>query len=171
MKYAVYVGLLLVLVPIQTTILDYVSVGGIRPDLSLVAAILVGFIRGPFDGLLMGLVLGFVQDSFSAGQLGLNLVTKGLSGLLGGLANRYVTNATPITAFVVVLGLSTISGFVFLLSGRAGESPGDAFYRIWSVLLPQAGFDAFVAAVVYWLIGWRLRHMAVGESGWSHSPF
>lgn len=171
MKYAIYTGLILGLVPIQTTILDAISVGGIRPDLVLVAVGLVGFIMGPFEGLLLGFALGFVQDSFSAGQLGLNVVTKGLCGLLSGLTSRYVTNATPATTSAIVLTLSIISGVVVLLSGRGGESVGDAFYRLWALLVPQAVYDALIAAAVYWLIGWRLKQDDAIDAKWSRAGF
>ncbi len=167
MKYVLYGLLLLGLVPVQTTILDHVGIGGLRPDLVLVAAVLIGFTMGPFEGLLMGLALGFVQDFFSASQLGLNLVTKGVSGFLGGGASAYMTNATPVTASAVVLVLSILSGLVFLLSVMAGEGVGAVVYGVWAILLPQAGYDAAVTAGVYWLIGWRLRKAGMADHGWA----
>jgi rod shape-determining protein MreD len=167
MKYALYLGLLVGLVPIQTTVLESVSIAGVRPDLCLVAAVLIGFAMGPLEGLLMGFALGFLQDYFSAGLLGLNLITKGLLGGLGGAASRYITNATAVTALVVVIGLSALSGVIFLLAGRAGEDLGDAFYGVWSILLPQAIYDAAVAAGVYWLIAWRVKRGDWGWTGWS----
>lgn len=163
MKYAVYIGLLLIVVPVQTTVLDAVSVVGVRPDLCLVTAVLMGLALGRFEGLLVGLALGLVQDFFSAGVLGLNLVTKGVSGLLAGVAGRYVAPTTPVTAFVVVLGLSVISGLVFLLSGRGGETAMEALYGVWSVLLPQAVYDALVASVVYLLLGSHLHKLQTPE--------
>lgn len=163
MKYAVYIGLLLVLVPVQTTFLDAVSALGVRPDLCLVTAALVGLTLGRFEGLLVGLALGLVQDFFSAGVLGLNLVTKGVAGLLAGVAGRYVAPTTPVTAFVVMFGLSVISGLVFLLSGRGGETAMEALYGVWSILLPQAVYDAGVAWVVYLLIGSHLHKLETAE--------
>jgi rod shape-determining protein MreD len=167
MKHALYAGLLLGLIPLQTTMLQFVSLGGIRPDLCLVAAVLIGFTRGPVEGLLMGFALGYVQDLFSAGQVGLNLMSKGMVGLMAGAASRYVTNATVITTLIVVFVLSVLSGTVFLLSGRAGEGLMGTFYSVWSVLLPQAIYDAAIAAGMYWLIGWRVRREDSGEIGLS----
>lgn len=163
MKYAVYIGLLLIVVPVQTTLLDAVSVLGVRPDLCLVAAVLVGLTLGRFEGLLLGLALGLVQDLFSAGELGLNLVTKGISGLLAGVAGRYVAPTTPLTALIVVFGLSVISGLVFLLSGRGGETAMEALYGLRSVLLPQAAYDAVVGTLVYLLVGSRLHRLKLPE--------
>lgn len=163
MKYTVYISLLLIVVPLQTTFMGAVSVGGVRPDLCLITAVLMGLALGRFEGLLVGLALGLVQDFFSAGVLGLNLVTKGVSGLLAGVAGRYVAPTTPVTAFVVMLALSVISGLVFLLSGRGGGSAMEAFYGLYSVLLPQAVYDAVVAALLYLLVGSHLHKLQTPE--------
>ncbi len=157
MKFLIYGALLVGIVPIQTTILGHVSIAGIRPDLCLVTAVLVGFTRGPFEGLLMGVSLGYIQGFFSAGQLGINLFTKGIAGLLAGAGGKYVANATPVTAVAMVLGLSILSGVVFLFSDRAVESSTDLFQALWSILLLQSAYDAVVAGIVYRVIGFRIR--------------
>jgi len=156
MKQLVYLILVFGLVAIQATVLSHVSVGGIRPDLCLVAASLVGFFIGMREGLLVGLAMGFVQDLFSAGELWLNLVTKASAGFLGGAAGRYVANATTITALAGILGLSLLSGTVFLLTvGPAGFR--DASFAVRTVLLPQAMWDAALGAGLYWLLAKRVR--------------
>jgi len=155
-KQVIYLTLVFGLVPIQTTVLAHASVGGIRPDLCLVAAILVGFFAGELDGLLLGLALGFVQDLSSAGELWLNLMTKGSVGFLAGVAGRYAANATTIAALAAILGLSLLSGTVFLLTvGPRGL--GDASFAVRAVLLPQAMWDAVLGAGMYWLLAKRFR--------------
>ncbi|HKW85483.1 MAG TPA: hypothetical protein VJM82_00275 [Nitrospiraceae bacterium] len=156
MKPVLYLALIFGLVPIQTTVLAHSSIGGIRPDLCLVAASLVGLFAGELEGLLLGLALGFVQDLFSAGDLWLNVVTKGSVGLLAGMAGRYVAYATTITVLAAVMGLSLFSGTVFLLTvGPRGLAEG--FFAVRSVLLPQALWDAVLAAGIYWLLTEHFR--------------
>src|SRR5207344_1137358 len=84
MKALIYGALVLAIVPLQSTLWHAVSIGGVRPDLGLIAACLVGFLGGELDGLLLGCVLGLSQDIFSAGDLWLNMVTKGGAGFLTG---------------------------------------------------------------------------------------
>lgn len=156
MKQVLYLTLVFGLVPIQTTVLAHASIGGIRPDLCLVAASLVGLFTGGLEGLLLGLAMGFVQDLFSAGELWLNLVTKGSVGFLAGVASRYVANATTITVLVAILGLSLLSGTVFLLTVGPGGL-GDASFAVRAVLLPQAMWDAALGGGMYWLLAKRFR--------------
>ncbi|MGH9896073.1 MAG: hypothetical protein ACREA0_29605, partial [bacterium] len=149
--------LLVVLVPVQTTVLAYLSVGGIRPDVCLVAAVLVGATSGSRAGMLFGFAVGFLQDQFTAGVLGLNLVTKGLAGLLAGLVWRYLANLTPVTVVGLVLVLSAVTNLVFFVAGLSDAGPSEAVARLQSILLPQAVFDAVIGVCVYWLIVGRGR--------------
>lgn len=157
MKPALYLALLVGLVPFQMTLLDVASIGGVRPDLCLVAAILVGLFAGEWKGLFFGLALGFIQDQFSAGDLWMNLVAKGGAGFLAGGASRFVANASTVTALVVLLGLSLLLGIPILLTGLGDEGWVGWFYRVRAVLFPEAVYNAAVGAGVYWLIARRLR--------------
>ena len=76
MKTLLFISLIFLLVPLQTTVLSSISPFGIRPDLCLVAACLMGFLTGQVHGFVLGFFLGFVQDLFSASDLWLNTITK-----------------------------------------------------------------------------------------------
>ena len=82
MKFLLYLVLVLLLVPLQTTLLPHLSVWNIKPDLGLVAAAFVGLFAGELEGLLVGLAIGWVLSLFSAGELWLSLLTNGGVGLL-----------------------------------------------------------------------------------------
>jgi uncharacterized membrane protein len=140
------------LVPVQATILQYLNIGDVRPDLCLIASFLVGFAFGEVEGVLMGLSLGFIQDLFSAGAVWFNLMGKGLAGLLAGLMGRHLATATPTALSGVLLAVSLVSNLIYLLSGWTGEGLADAWLMLRTVLLPQALYDALLGATVYWLM-------------------
>ncbi|HVG02904.1 MAG TPA: hypothetical protein VM842_08435 [Nitrospira sp.] len=148
MKFLLYAVLALMVVPFQTTLLHYLSVLGVRPDLGLVAACLVGFLGGEIDGLILGLLLGCFQDMLSAGDLWINVVTKGGAGFLAGLAGRHMAHVTPAVLAVGLVIFSCLSSGVFLY---AMNPPG--FEEIWvgvrSTVLVQAAFDAAIGAGLY----------------------
>lgn len=165
MKLAVYAGLIFGLVPLQTTVLRYLSVAGVGPDLCLVAACLVGFLGGEIEGLLVGLALGFAQDLFSAGTLWLNVMTKGAIGLVAGLVGRHVTNATPATLLKALVSLSLLSGLTFLASVRPEAGWAGYWAAAYGILLPETAFNTAVGAGVYWLIAGRMRRAQVVQGG------
>jgi len=154
MKPLLYLGLATGLVPIQTTVLEHLSVAGVRPDLCLIAVSLIGLFGGLADGVMMGALLGFEQDLFSAGDTWVNAITKSAIGLSAGLVGRYVARVTPVTVLPMVLGLSVASGIAFLFAGAGGQYTLTA---VRSVLLPQALFDSAIGVAAYWALAERFK--------------
>lgn len=154
MKSLLYTGLVVGLIPIQTTVLEHLSVAGVRPDLCLIAASLIGLFGGLSDGMMMGAVLGFEQDLFSAGDTWVNTVTKAAIGLSAGLVGRFVARTTPATVLPMVLGLSVSSGIAFLFVGAGGQN---TLAAVRSVLLPQALLDAVIGVGLYWALAERFK--------------
>src|SRR4026208_1232985 len=112
MKFLFYLILVLLLVPLQTTLLPHLSVWNIKPDLGLVAAALVGLFAGELEGLLVGFALGWVLNLFSAGELWLSLLTNGGVGLLTGFLGRQVSQGAGVSVGGGGLGGSFASGVV-----------------------------------------------------------
>ncbi|MBX3237729.1 MAG: hypothetical protein KF814_16410 [Nitrospiraceae bacterium] len=150
MKFVLYVVLALVVVPFQTTLLHYVSILGVRPDLGLIAACLVGFLGGELDGLVLGLILGCSQDLLSAGDLWVNVVTKGGAGFLAGLAGRHMAHITPMVLLVGLGVISCLSSAVFMYSMKP-TTLEETWTVLRSTVLIQATFDALIGAGVYLL--------------------
>ena len=116
MKFLMYGGLVLLLVPVQTTLLPHIAIWGIKPDLGLVVAAVVGLLAGELEGLLVGLAIGWVLNLYSAGDLWLSLVTTGGAGLFAGLVGRQVAQVTPTILSIGLLLLSLAGGVVAVLS-------------------------------------------------------
>jgi rod shape-determining protein MreD len=163
-KQVLYCSLILGLVPFQVTALNYASIAGIRPDLTLIATFLIGFLGGEIEGLLMGVLLGCVQDLFSAGSLWVNLMTKGMIGILAGLLGRHLANATPVTVCAFLFVLSLLSGSTAAVWIRVEDDLTGVSQVIQSVVLPQALFDAALGTLIYWVMpGRRKRESEFGD--------
>ena len=161
MKALFNLGLLLVLVPLQTTLLPHVTVWGVKPDMGLVAVAFIGLLAGELDGLLMGVAIGWVVSLFSVGDLWLNVLTKGGVGLLAGLLGRQVSHVTPMFVGVGLFASSLLTGVAAILTFEHGEA-SNIWWMIQSVVLPQACFDAavgagFYALLMYWYDVDRVR--------------
>jgi uncharacterized membrane protein len=156
MKAVLYGAFLLALVPMQATVLHYIGLGGVRPDLVLVSVSLIGFFRGEMEGFMAGLLLGFAQDLLSAGDWWFNLATKSGIGLLAGLAGRQVAHVTAVVMLAGLFIISCCSGVLFLLLVRTGDWAGVGL-TVRSVLVPQAVFDALLGAGAYWVLEERVR--------------
>ncbi|HET9575823.1 MAG TPA: hypothetical protein VFP04_05455 [Nitrospira sp.] len=161
MKFLLYSGLVLLLVPVQTTLLPHVAVWGIKPDLGLVVAAVVGLVAGELEGLLVGLAIGWVLNLYSAGDLWLSLVTTAGAGLFAGLLGRQVAQVTPTILAIGLLFLSMAGGLVAVLSMK-NATLSDTWWMVQSVVVPQACFDAVLGAGLLWVLGQRFMLQRLG---------
>ena len=154
MKLLFYLILVLLLVPLQTTLLPHVSVWNIKPDLGLVSAALVGIFAGELEGLLVGLTIGWVLSLFSAGELWVSLLTNGGVGLLTGFLGRQVSQVTSISLGAGLLLMSLASGLLGAMSFK-GLDLSQIWWMVESIVIPQACFDGVMGAGFYWLLSRR----------------
>ncbi len=90
MKPIVYLALLLLVVPLQASLVAPLLHPALRPDLGLAALYAIGLLTGPREGSLAGVALGLAQDLAAAGMIGLSGLVRGLFGLCAGLLGRRV---------------------------------------------------------------------------------
>lgn len=154
MKFLFYLILVLLLVPLQTTLLPHLSVWNIKPDLGLVAAALAGLFAGELEGLLVGLAIGWVLSLFSAGELWVSLLTNGGVGLLAGFLGRQVSQVTSLSLGVGLLLVSLASGLFAAMSFKVLDM-SQMWWMVESIVFPQACFDGVVGAGFYWLLSRR----------------
>jgi len=69
---------------LQLTLVDHLSIFGVRPDITVLIVVLLGLRRGPSAGTLIGFFLGLFQDLLAPSTLGMNMLAKSVLGYLSG---------------------------------------------------------------------------------------
>jgi len=142
MKFIFYLILVLLLVPLQTTLLPHLSVWNIKPDLGLVAAALVGLFAGELEGLLVGLAIGL-----GARYPRFNADATQVAGSYGGVAFMIVA-VLLIIAMIVLVGWPSTTYLFYQLRHRPIPA-------VRLVLMGSCFAAATVLTVVTWLQGLR----------------
>jgi len=75
--------------------------------------------RNPSSGLLLGMVIGLLQDSLSRSPLGLYGIAKTLVGYLGSSIGSRIDVEHPIARFILTTGFYLFHHAVFTLTSRA----------------------------------------------------
>jgi rod shape-determining protein MreD len=73
--------------------------------------------RNPSSGLLLGMVIGLLQDSLSRTPLGLYGIAKTLTGYLGSSIGARVDVEHPIARFLLTIGFVWFHHAIFTLTG------------------------------------------------------
>jgi rod shape-determining protein MreD len=114
--YLFFSLLLFVLFSIQTALFETFLLGGIAPDLILITAVYCGIHFKKNSGIWVAILIGFFQDCLSGGLLGVNSLSKGLSGLFFcALKDKIIVEGIiPISFFIFVTSL--VDGMIYFLA-------------------------------------------------------
>ncbi len=125
MKPLVYFAILVLIIPFQASLLEPLSVGGIKPDLALVLLYIIGLLTSPLEATLAGIALGLMQDIGSASLIGFSGMTRGLEGLAAGLlGSRVLDISSPvIVLFLAVFSIAEGLFIAFFLQITYGDVP------------------------------------------------
>jgi len=149
-----FVGGLLAVVILQTTVTPLVELGRVRPDLFLLLLYVASFRMSPPQACLAGCLLGLYQDALSGAPLGLNAFSLSLVGYLLVVAREELEEARVLPQLVLLLlaglgsGLMSFGVLAFFGMGRGfGES------LLWT-MVPGAVYTTVIGGLL--LCGTRL---------------
>jgi len=141
---------------LQQTLVRWLSIGSVRPDLILIALTAVALRHGPVAGLYAGVILGLVQDIYVVETLGANVLAKSMVGYALGFFEEKVMKVMAATR-VLLLGAGLIVHDVlfYLASGYRGSFFWEA---LWRQSLPSAVYTLVLGAVAfYFATGFKPR--------------
>ena len=156
--------LILVTLVFQTTLAEYfLEMAGAKPDLLLILALALGLLRGKAAGIILGCVLGFLQDALSGGLLGQNALSKGLIGFgAGALRRDLMTIGLLVQAFLFLVATTFDAALNLLLDFLLLPLPGGTEGQV-RILLRLLALNTLIGPPTLWVVGrlearWRDRH-------------
>jgi len=154
-RLGVLLGVLLLL---QTTVMTHLRIGGVMPDLGLVATIAVAYRGGPEAGALFGFAAGAAADLFLQTPFGLSALTWVLVGYVAGVVQEgLVRSAWWVPPVFGGLGCLA-GGLAFLAIGALVGQEQLWTARTLRLAMGAAVYGAAVAPVVFGLVAVTLRH-------------
>lgn len=156
--------LALALVTLQTSGGSAGGLFGMHPDLVLLFVLVAGMRRDETSGALWGIGLGFVEDTFSAGLPGANLLTKGLLGYAAGNLRDRLDCDNPNTLAIVAAIATLLQGAVHLSLLEVFSAGSGVLAPFLGTIAPAAALNgALLPAAVYprrAFQNWRGRRLA-----------
>jgi rod shape-determining protein MreD len=134
---------------VQSIALPGTTLLGVRPDLVLVIVVGWAVLRGWEEGLVVGLIGGFMTDLTAATPFGINLVRLGVVGAASGLAMQRLARQGP----VIPLGAAafgTVLGFAITVLGMQATRwalPWE--YALVYQTLPVAALNTVIMAIAF----------------------
>jgi rod shape-determining protein MreD len=145
---SVVLGLLLLL---QTTVLSYFSIAGVKPGVLLIVFVILASQNGGFVSQIVGFILGLALDMVTTAPLGYNAFQYALAGYLFGLGKGkvyYDPFVVPALVGLLATIYSAVAGFVLSEVFQLGFR-GDTFFQVG--LLVQLVVNLIAAPVIYFV--------------------
>jgi rod shape-determining protein MreD len=92
------------------------SVLDISPDLTVLLVFYAAIRYGETKGLLMGVLIGAIEDSLSASILGPNILAKGMVGFSAFFISRSFFTWTPLLGIISVMLITFLDNSIVFLS-------------------------------------------------------
>lgn len=147
-------GILGILLLLQTTVLSYLVLWGVKANLLLLVFIVLATQNGSFVSQIVGFVLGLVVDMVTTAPLGFHAFLFSLAGYLFGLGSGKVY-FDPIVMPALLGLLATLFDVVVRsllnLVFQLGE-PLSAFVNFGFLI--QLVLNLVLSPVVFWSSGW-----------------
>ena len=168
LKIIIYIGVLILSIAIQYSVIQYLTLFGVKPNLPLIAVIMLGYLAGSETAVLSGFLLGLYQDAVSGKILGMYALFYLYIGLIAGLISGKKQGKSLPISIVLTYVLSVVAASCTYLFGymipimRSGHELSAGFlYVIGRIIVPEAFFNA-VFCIPYYFI---LRIKQQEESG------
>lgn len=112
-KMCAVIALVLLL---HATVLNYISVSGVKPDLLLIVVVFLALFFGSGAGLEAGILAGLGKDMLALDYLGMNTLSLGLTGFVVGAFNSKFFKESRLTRMIIVFFFSAFSMSVHLFA-------------------------------------------------------
>jgi rod shape-determining protein MreD len=113
--------------------------GALEPDMALLVAVYGGSVYAPSSAAALGFTAGLLQETLAGGILGVEALSKGLTGLLWTPLWRQIIGDSPWGQLPLLAGLTVLDGALFFCTSipfSTRASSWDAFLPLlWRQLL------------------------------------
>jgi rod shape-determining protein MreD len=144
----------IVFLTFQTTLLSYLPIQRIRPDIILVLILYWGFTLPPVSGGIHTLFLGYLMDLFSGNSFGLYTFTRPLLFYLAQLLKgRFYLESLPSQSlFVFVFALFEGLLILMLLAALNPEPLRNLYSSFFTCFLPQSFLTGMITPVLFFFL-------------------
>jgi rod shape-determining protein MreD len=155
----------LVVFVIQMTAVNRIGVAGCTPDLMVILLVSLVLDRGPVLAVVIGFLLGLLQDLGNASFLGMNALAKsilayGVSRVGGGLLPE-----NPLYKGFIIFAACLVNDIV-VLPIATSFSLGDMFVSFFRFSLLSALYSALLGVVIYTLLELLTRRVVRPGGGY-----
>ncbi len=144
---------------LQSTVFGFYNIKGSLPDLVLVFVIFFSVINGAASGTVYGFLCGLLEDLYLGRFIGLNAISKALTGfLVGKLQGSFFRENFFVGGLAVACG-TLMNAFILLILNRVAFASFHFDQQFYMGIVYQFIYNIILAAPLY---GWYYKSSRMG---------
>jgi rod shape-determining protein MreD len=149
MRYIVLAVGVIVALALESTIFPFLSVAGVKPDLVLIIVIFFALLNGGRSGAALGFFAGLLEDLLIGRFIGINALSKMLTGLVVGQMEGKVYRENVLVPLIFTYAGTVFCEIVFLLLGLLVQMNIPFWGGLARVGIPVALYNACLVPLSY----------------------
>ena len=146
-------GLISLAVVLQSTLLHWVAIRGVIPDLGLIILVFVAIRRGSMTAQLSGFAAGIVEDFLSLSPLGFHAFIRTVVGFLYGLTVGSIFVDPILMPLILSIVATLFKALISSLLVSFLSIPAVGFGVFTGPLWIELGYNAILAPFLFALLG------------------
>jgi len=138
-----FAGLLL-----QCTLFSHAAIAGVKPDFVLILVLFTAILEGPKKGILYGYTLGLLEDIITGRFIGLNALSKALTGFIVGWFTGRTYSENLLVPIISVFVGTIFNGLFFFILGKGAGMSWPVSLWLWKVV-PMAIYNTCIVPFIY----------------------
>lgn len=155
---------------IQTTVLHYVALGSIIPNLMIIVTSSIGFMRGKKEGLLTGFVCGLFIDLLYSDLMGVQAFFYMVIGYCNGFFQQIFYDDDIKLPLTLIGASEFIYGLCIYLFSFLLRSNFNFLYFLSNIIIPELIYT-FLATIILYQVIRRMNHWLEEHEKRSGSKF
>jgi rod shape-determining protein MreD len=143
--YLFFINIFLLL---QSTLLNYIAISGIIPNLVVVFIIITALVRGNVEGGIVGFFAGLAQDMLFGGMLGFYALFGMYLGIAAGSTNKRLFRENLLVVVFLTFVYSVIYETLIYIVNTVMSGDIHLWRAMAGVILPEALYNCLAAVLI-----------------------
>jgi len=147
----------IVILIFQLTVVDWIRIQNIRPDLLMLYILYLGYREGKVAGMLFGFAFGLLQDLTAASAfIGLSSLSKTMVGFSAGYLQGKFTVYNPFTLYGAAAVFILLGQFIYFYVYYAA-APASGTEILGRFVIPAAAYTVLLGGILMVILPLRLQ--------------
>jgi len=150
MKILLKGAIIVVALVIQLTLINLVTILGLKPDLIMIVVVVFSLLKGEKEGAISGFASGLLQDIFSTSLLGINALAKTVIGFTCGILKEKIFHEHILFIIPVITFFSSFMQSILIsLLFRAFGIEYNLAWSLKQIALPEALYSSLLSPFIF----------------------